>query len=640
MSNLSSHRALLGFALNLMPPRLRGSLLDDKTFLSQWEVPTITEVAVGKEGPSLRRDQFYGGIRAAIRDPGSQIPITDSEQVVWKIEARAETNGLSFVLEGAGKHFSIPDHSGLAEDATHRVEWFKKAASVVNLESAAFRKWLDRMWGEPLSDDEFAELTDELEMTPVGIYRSLQTGLTLGGVDIATLVPHERRYYERLIGSLGSATSVTGFVVDEVARLMERRREWDAVQGLRFSLLSCSVGTVSETIRIDRFKTEQLIQIYDWLAEKGDPISQIGAVEVAFPVLDVVPELEPLVEKMIEGFIADNPDDDGGCFSLLSAMIVLVASELTRRRTLGTVPPFYRRQAAITHASLVIRALIDARIDRARFVAWAKTRGVGYIFYLQGLVDLRSEPRWLPDSVSAEQLRAEFIGRVAIAAETHEAKIQSQSLRRLLIGMDSGLARAFEWPFPMLPGPMEGAMVPTRPIPDNTLKAVTTALEAERLERNSFAVLVNTALLYGLPASQAELAATALRRVKYSVENMGDENSMFGLIGALANVAAVTRGTDLADTLRVLVRVVRRRKRWHADPVDELRIAMIAAASHESIEDWARFAGEWITEIAFEVVEKEAAQRLLPKLRRLVQIEPALACHCTAADAALSSFSR
>ena len=51
-------------------------------------------------------------------------------------------------------------------------------------------------------------------------------------------------------------------------------------------------------------------------------------------------------------------------------------------------------------------------------------------------------------------------------------------------------------------------------------------------------------------------------------------------------------------------------------------------------------AGEWITELAFEVVEEDSAWSLLSKLRRLVQIEPALARHCAVAEAALASFIR
>ena len=135
-------------------------------------------------------------------------------------------------------------------------------------------------------------------------------------------------------------------------------------------------------------------------------------------------------------------------------------------------------------------------------------------------------------------------------------------------------------------------------------------------------------------------AASALRRVRYSIENAGDEGGTFGLIGGLANVAAVTRAKDLAETLRVLARVMRRKKRLNAGPDDELRIAMVAAASHEDLEDWAHFAGEWITELPYEVVEKESAQSFLLKIRRLVQIEPALARHCAIADAALASIAR
>ena len=193
----------------------------------------------------------------------------------------------------------------------------------------------------------------------------------------------------------------------------------------------------------------------------------------------------------------------------------------------------------------------------------------------------------------------------------------------------------------MLPGPLEGEVIANQPsIPDQVMKDMTASLEADRLEPSSFAGIVNMALLYKVSASHAGLAATALRRVRYSIENADDEGSTFGLIGGLANLAAVTRATDLAETLRVLARVMRRRKRLNPDPDDELRIAMVAAASHEGLEDWARFAGEWITELAYEVVEKESAQSFLPKLRRLVQIEPALARHCAVADAALASIAR
>ena len=632
---------LVKVALDFLLPRLRSSLLEDKDFVEQWGLATIAGVTFGKDGPSFHRDRLYAGIRAAIREPGRQISIEDDNAVAWRVTACDESNGLSFNLESGEKHFSIPDHSGLAEADSIRASWFEKVADDINLGDDVFRKWKERIDSEALDDEEFVELTEELDLTPVGNYRNLQAAISRRSVHIATLVPSERRYYDRLVGSLGSSVDVMSYIEGGAAPLIEGLQEWEAIRGFLFSLPLCSKDTISERIRIDKVDAEKLLRTYEWLANEGDPISQIGAVELALMHIDGHAELEPSIERMVEGFIGDDPDEEGGCFSLLSAMIVLVASELIRRRILDNAHPFYRKQAAIAQASLIIRAINGSQLDPAGIVEWAKTGGVGHIFYLQGLVDLRVEPRWLPDFVSPYQLRAEFIGRVANAVEKCKGEIHSQSLRLLLKGKESRLATSADWPFPMLPGPLEGETATRQPtIPDDVLRDVAAGLEDEHLEPNSFAGLVNMALLFKLPASQADLAATALRRVRYSIEKAEDESSIYGLIGGLAIVAAVTRGTELAESLRVLVRVMRRRKRLNVDADDEMRIAMIAAASHEGLEDWARFAGEWMTELAFEVVEKEAVQGFLPKLRRLVQIEPALARHCAAADAALASVAR
>ena len=336
--------------------------------------------------------------------------------------------------------------------------------------------------------------------------------------------------------------------------------------------------------------------------------------------------------------MVDDPDDDGGWCSLLSAMAMLVSSELTRTQTLGNVPPFYRRQVAMTQASLIVRAIIEASVDRESIAQWAGSIGMVHISYLQGLIDLRVEPRWLPDFFAPRQIRADFIGRILNASAQNEVKIQSKSLRALVVGKESELLKSVEWHLARLPGILEGDVAPIQPIPEDYSQDVEARLEAETLEPNSFAGLVNAALIFQLPADLASSASTALDRVKYSIENAIDEETILGLLSGLAVVASVSRDTALADKLRVLVRVFRRKKRLHANPDEELRIAMMAAASHEEREDWARFAGEWITEFAFEMEDKEAARRCLRMLRRLVQIEPALACHCGAADAALASL--
>lgn len=639
MNSAAIQPTLVEAALDLLPPGIRRVLLNDSSFLERWGISTVTDLTLGKSGPSFLRSRFYDGMRSAIRNHGSAVTVQDQSNIVWSVVAQPQGETLEFSISAGGTHYSLLSHSALAESMEVRTNWFERTAKEINFEVSAYHSWLARLCAAPLSDDEFAELIADIKQTPVSLCRTLQASMEQGSnVDLATLVPHEPRYYERLVGHLGSAATVTEYIEAGAKPLIAGLQRWNDTQGFLYALLTCSVEQIAKCVQINNFESEELIQAYQWLVEHGDPISRIGAVEIALSHLDTYPELAPLIERIVEDFLADEPQSDSSDFELLSTMIVVVASELARKRTLANVPPFYRRQAAIAQASLIIRAINAVNIDPAGFIQWARSSGMGHIFLLQGLVDLRCEPRWLPYFISADQLRAEFVGRIANAASRNETKIQVESLRVLLLGPDSKLASAAHWPLPSLPGPLEGEITPRLLIPEDILKEVRLALEANRLEANSFVGLINSALLFDLPEGQSSLAAAALRRVKFSVDNAEDEDKSFALIHGLAIVAAVTRGIDLADALRVLTRVLRRRKRFTIDPDNEMHIAIITAASFESLGEWARFTGEWITEIAFEIADKGSARKLLSMLRRLLQIEPALARYCAAADAALAAF--
>lgn len=631
--------ALFDAALKLLPPSIRRDLLNDSLFLDQWSISTITFVTLNEDGPSFRRDWLYESWRAALRDQGQEVTIRDANDATWNLIVQPTSSTLEFSIYDGTTRFSITDHSALAEDVAVRTNWFDRTAKEIHFEESVYHHWLDHLNGKPLSDDEFAELMADIQLTPVSIYGSLLTSMQRGKADVATLIPSERCYYERLVGGLGSSTKVEEYIESGAKPLIADLQGWSAMQGFLYALLTCSAGVISEGLRIEDLSHEELIQAYQWLVEHGDPVSRVAAVETALIHLDTHPELTPFVERIVEEFISEDSKSDSSSVMLLSSVIIIVASELTRKCTLRDTPPFYRKQAAIAQASLIVRAINVSGIDPESATQWACSLGVGHNFFLQGLIDLRSEPRWLPDFVNADQLRAEFIGRIVNIAERNADKIHTDSLRTLLLGPNSKIASASRWPFPNFPGPLEGAITPRLSIPDEVMNEVRESLEADRLEANSFAGLVNTALLFDLPESQSSLAASALHRVKFSIENADDEGTTFSLIGGLAVVAAVTRGTDLADALHILVRVLRRRKRISSDPDGEMRIAMIAAASFENLEDWAKFSGEWITEMAFELKDKDAAKKLLFNLRRLIQLEPTLVPHCTKADAALSAFS-
>ena len=85
------------------------------------------------------------------------------------------------------------------------------------------------------------------------------------------------------------------------------------------------------------------------------------------------------------------------------------------------------------------------------------------------------------------------------------------------------------------------------------------ALESEEPTGDDFISLVNSPLIFKVGPQLAQLAAQALRRAKYQLRNMKNQSDAFSLLSGLAMVAAVTRSAELADEVRILVRVFRRK---------------------------------------------------------------------------------
>jgi len=383
---------------------------------------------------------------------------------------------------------------------------------------------------------------------------------------------------------------------------------------------------------------EEVLNVYNWLEVSGDRISQLGALESGLASLDKFPELEPILGRIAAHFVNDGPDDEEGRLTLLCSLIVMVEGEIARTGIARNRAPFWRRLAAIAHASVMEREMIAAGIPASTIHDWAfPSRGQQY--YLQNFIDLRREPRWLPDFILPSQLKAEFIGRIFTAAHLHLEKLQSPELKAYLSADETAPVKSLvKFPFAFLPGPLEGGIDSIVEMPADVESDLRIALEAEELTGQSFVSLVNSPLIFKIGPQLAQLAAQALRRAKYQLRKMKAQNDAFSLLSGLAVVAAVTRSAELADEVRILVRVFRRRPGIDIAPEDAMRIAMIAAASHVDKAKWCTFVGDWLTELAFEDMPREKAAFLHQHVRVFCQLEPNLWETCARAEAALSSY--
>jgi len=111
------------------------------------------------------------------------------------------------------------------------------------------------------------------------------------------------------------------------------------------------------------------------------------------------------------------------------------------------------------------------------------------------------------------------------------------------------------------------------------------------------------------------------------------------LLNGLATAAAVARSSQLADHVRTLARVVRQRSPKDLSPASIARIALVAAASRSVFDEWARFTGEWITELAFVEMSDAESMELMTVVQTICELEPILWETCSRAISALAAFS-
>lgn len=352
-------------------------------------------------------------------------------------------------------------------------------------------------------------------------------------------------------------------------------------------------------------------------------------------VLPSRPEIEQALIRLIEHIRDDDVDRQPSGFKFLSALFCFVDGTLSQTRLLSAEPPFYRRLVALSQAALIQRQLMDVNIDIDLF-SKEIFRNHGGPHYLQSLTDMRSEPRWDPDFATAAQIKADFFGRILIAAKKYEQNITGSQIYDLIFGDSAGSLQSLSHPFySYLPGPLEGTEDTQHTLPPEFAEVIETQLGAEEVGPSSFPALVNFSLIYRIGTDQAELATTTLKRANHHLRNIKDKSQLVAILGGLSTVAAVARSPALADELQILVRKYGRDATYELSIQEAIKICLVAAASRSEVSEWTKFVGDWLTELAFGDLKDDEAQEFYLSLNWLCHVVPELWVSCGRADAAL-----
>jgi len=635
MTPSEKHDFAIATLLNL-PEILRKDIVALPGFASEFNILREAEISFGSPPLKFVRSKLFSEIRALYAAPNKsrRVSTEDGKECVFALE---ELEGrLVVFLEHGGQRRELERFAFLSPSIDDRLREFDLWTGQDNIQDATARTWREVLAKRELADEELSGLIQELALNPLAIRESIRQEMSGGEVSLRLVVPESAAYFERLVSHAGDGETLESFVDGACREHIERLMRWDFSRGLSLSLLVAAHSSITDLIDVGDQSAKEVTDAFTWLADRGDRLSQIAGIELGVRLIGKYPEIDSSLIQIIQEIRDEDPRSSASRFALTSSQVVFVSGEMSRRNLLSGKPPFWRRLAAIAQASLVERELLRAVVNVKELLKDA-TRGRGHWFYMQAMADLRLEPRWLPDFISAEQLKDEAVSRLIAAGQKLKDGEGSEALNFLLKGTDEGSLRSLSrFPNTFLPGPLEGGTVSPMLMPADLIESLTLEPEATSLEASAFAGLLNCALIYRIGEEQTGAATEALRRVRHQVALGEGEWEPFTILAGLATVAAVGRATDLAEEVRTLARVFRRRIGGYIEFDQLMRVGLIAAAAHSDVMGWSKSVGDWLGELAREETDIEHAFKMREHRETLCNIVPELWKYSGKADAMLA----
>ena len=623
-------------AIKLFPPVVRDEIWSDHKFVLSLGLSTDAMLSLVEVGVAFKRSVFYESIRGLLSKQDESVEISDNENKVWSL--CLNDKGI-IELRREEVVYRLPGFSFLSPSSKERLSRFLDNASKNNLSPDILSAWKETLTERPLLDDEVDAFEKDVTNTPVDCAEKVWSEISSGSSEIATLCPGKIEYYSGLIGISNETATFDEYLNSDLKAHIESLMKWRGVEGLYWAFLLCAHHSVSQVLSdyVGSLPPDDLNSLYKIVEREGDILSRIGAVEVGLLILKERPEVGGALESLVRQVLDQKSLNKDRSCELLSALFVLVDGENCQNRTLPDVSPSLRRLASFSQASLLSRQLISAHIDVESFSKWAFSAR-GHDYYLSNMIDLRVEPRWMPDSIAPEQLRHEFIGRLNNAASMVSQETCSDVLYNLLRGeIDGGLIDQIEFIHSSMPGPLEGRDDKGPAPPKEILDIVDKQLNSDEVDAKSFISLVNSCLIYRLDVSFSERAAKILAENRNRLDLSGNGEELLAVLNGLACVAATSRSVSLADELRVLIRIYRREPNVNINISDFAGLGMIISAVNSDFQAWCEYVGQWFSELSFENISYDEAVMLESYISGLCKLVPELWITLGSARAACKS---
>lgn len=608
MDKLDLEKAYIATHLiNTYPSFIRSEILKDSSFCREIGIGADAVITFGNSICSFSRTKLYTSIREAFASKDQCSEIKDENDELWVVSIEGTTS-CSIKIKNHSEEFNNDGFWPLNPNVEQRTLQFNDIAITRHLAKQDIDNWNSLLLNE-LSNEDATRLIADLECTPSYLEELLKFEAQEERSKFDTLVPNNAKYYERFVGVHENSENIVEYSSNELQKHLGGKTV------SHFELLICANVSISKALSLNISDESQFVSLIEKSISWNNPFMLIGCLEIGLSNYSVT--LKDQIYRIFQCLLSDETKEQ---LKLLSSLFVFVDGELSRLGIFKNKPPFYRRLAAFSQASLISKVSVEEAVRFKDMEKWAMDQR-GLIFFSQSFIDLRLEPRWLPGYISSNQLQDEILGRI-------NGALNNTSERDFAKTIHQELTKDKPLPFSaFFSGPLEGNIEPNE-IPDDVRKTLEDKMGGEA-SLDTFTALINLTHICKVDSKYAELAASLLENTQHQLEGNVDKEAIYHALNGLATVSATLRSKKLAASVMILARVYREYLNVNNAPENILAIGIVAAAAYSNKDEWAEYIGQWAFEIANIHLEKNSKNSLASMINELCVLEPYLYYTCS-----------
>jgi hypothetical protein len=616
------------FVLDKMSARLRSDVLADGSIVSACRF-TAKRPAHLTDEIVVVRDELFVAFRGA-----SDVPVPcqlhDPSDTLVDATISINEDG-SGAVDIAGKKMRFPWVTLLSSDVDKRLSQLDRFLNDYPLSDAAAASLRSLIARQEYSDDDFLAAATMLESSPEAFIERFSDKLQRQGqptrIAPVDILPEDDRYWDHLITPVDGSVTLADYAAKELHETWQAGLETNPLRALYALAITFAAPELVPVALFEDLKPDTAATALESISKVEDPFSLVGAFEICANRGDEDQRFVVLGERVLDKLFDDMQRLTGAC-ALFGAIFVISTAYFATHETLQRRPVYWRRLAAVAHASLVVRVCSGSGIDPDQMISWAM-RLFGDAYFLSVVSDFVVEPQWRPEWILPKILVADVFGHVVAAWQRVPQDVAPRSWKERMEKAYSWIVEEKIAAFSQYPSVLQGTRRKHRPTLAEIQAGIPQVADAFRDLANDPSV--NNLLsispfieAFGFPNEARGDIQRALSSIRVGAPD-ADDRSVVVALSVLAHIAILTDDDALADGISEVC-LERARGIDSSAPLLEIVCRLIeCAAVIKDRGEAARTLARRLEILAFIIPVSAAADGVVSAIETLKRIQPELA---------------